>query len=67
MHMSASKRAASNGRLAAMALAAAGGLGLVFPATVDRAAAIEPGAVEAPAAKHAPQDVLPDRIVGKMR
>jgi hypothetical protein len=61
MHMSVSKRAASTRRLPAMVLAAACGVGLLLPATVNTATAIEPAVVETTANKLTPSDVLPTR------
>jgi hypothetical protein len=64
MHMSLAKPAPSMRRLA-MALAAAGGLGILLPAAVDRVQALEPPAVHSMPAKSAPNDALPSPIVGK--
>jgi hypothetical protein len=64
MHMSLATPAASMRRLA-IALAAAGGLGMLLPAAVDRAQAIEPSAVQSTPAKRTPNDALPSPIVAK--
>src|SRR5262245_17453196 len=61
MHMSVSKRAGSTSRLPAMVLAAACGVGLLLPATVNTATAIEPAVVETTANKLTPEGVLPAR------
>ena len=48
-----------------MALAAAGGLGILLPAAIDRAQALDPAAVQSTPTKRTPNDALPSPIVAK--
>ena len=66
MHMSLAKPAASKRRLA-IALAAAGGLGILLPAAVETAQAIEPAAVQSTPAKGTPNDALPSPAIASVQ